>query len=315
MRLQRVISFTPKTAVQLECEMQLDIHHVTTYHYTPAVSTAQHLAHLLPRATPVQNVIHAQVNVKPLPHPIVAQKDHWGNTSHYFALHAPHEFLEITGHSQVQTQSFHLNDETPTQKSWEHVRDALTYAQDRIWDRAQEFTFASPYVQPHADFADYATPSFSSGRTLVHAAIELMERIHRDFTYASASTTIHTPARQALQQRKGVCQDFAHILLSCLRTQGLAARYVSGYLLTAPPPGQAKLIGSDASHAWVSVYIDNDLWLDLDPTNNRSGWFSPGCDYATLAWGRDFGDVSPLRGVIYGGANHSLKVAVTVTEI
>lgn len=149
----------------------------------------------------------------------------------------------------------------------------------------------------------------------------LMRRIHEEFTYASQSTDIHTPALQALQDRRGVCQDFAHILIACLRSQGLAARYVSGYLLTHPPEGQDKLIGSDASHAWASVYIP-DLanspsggWLDLDPTNNRLGWASPGEDYVQLAVGRDFADVSPLRGVLLGAGSHTLEVGVTVQAV
>ena len=149
--------------------------------------------------------------------------------------------------------------------------------------------------------------------------MSLMERIHSDFTYESQSTQINTPALQALEQRKGVCQDFAHIMLACLRSMGLPARYVSGYLLTQPPPGQVKLVGSDASHAWVSVYVgdlpEGQRWVDLDPTNNRWGWYAPGVDYVTVATGRDFGDVSPLRGVIHGGASHTLRVGVTVTDL
>jgi transglutaminase-like putative cysteine protease len=151
--------------------------------------------------------------------------------------------------------------------------------------------------------------------------MELTARMHQDFRYASASTDINTPALQALDQRRGVCQDFAHILVACLRSLGLPARYVSGYLLTEPPAGQPRLVGSDASHAWASVYLP-DLaahacqgWLDLDPTNNRTGWASPGEDYVRLAVGRDFADVSPLRGVLQGGGTHTLEVAVTVAPL
>ena len=167
-----------------------------------------------------------------------------------------------------------------------------------------------------AEFAEFARADFGAGAVFLEAAIALMDRIHHEFTYESYSTQINTPALQALAQRKGVCQDFAHILIACLRTLGLPARYVSGYLLTEPPPGQEKLIGSDASHAWVSIYLpdlpEGQRWVDLDPTNNRWGWFSPGDDYITVATGRDFGDVSPLRGVIHGGASHVLTVGVTV---
>jgi transglutaminase-like putative cysteine protease len=295
--------------------MLLDIHHVTTYRYTPQVSTAQHLAHLLPRATPVQEVFNPQLKVTPSPHPLVIQKDHWDNISHYFAFQTPHDVLTISAHSQVQTQTFSAIQELPLFLSWEDARDNFQYAFMKKWDSAQEFVFSSPFVHPHSDFLDYAKPSFPERRPLIEAAQELMQRIHSDFKYESASTTIHTPALQALHQRKGVCQDFAHIFLCCLRSLGLSARYISGYLLTTAPPGQQKLIGSDASHAWISLYVTQDLWFDLDPTNNRCGWFSPGQDYATLAWGRDFGDVSPLRGVIYGGTHHTLDVAVTVTDL
>jgi transglutaminase-like putative cysteine protease len=175
-----------------------------------------------------------------------------------------------------------------------------------------------------AAFAAYAAPSFSAGRPLAAAACELMERIHRDFVYEALSTEISTPALEVLADRRGVCQDFAHVLLACLRSLGLAARYVSGYMLTEPPPGQPRLTGADASHAWVAVYLPelggnrglpHGGWLDLDPTNNRAGLGTPGHDYVRLAVGRDFADVSPLRGVLQGGANHTLQVRVTVAPV
>jgi transglutaminase-like putative cysteine protease len=158
-------------------------------------------------------------------------------------------------------------------------------------------------------------PQLPPGCALIEAARDLMARIHDDFTYETFSTEVNTPALEALERRTGVCQDFAHIMIGCLRAMGLPARYVSGYLLTQPPPGQPRLIGSDASHAWVAVYLpdlpgaqDGNGWYDLDPTNNRSGWGSPGEDYVTLALGRDYSDISPMRGVIHGGARHTLTV-------
>jgi transglutaminase-like putative cysteine protease len=174
-------------------------------------------------------------------------------------------------------------------------------------------------VPRQAEFAAYARPIFTPGRNLLEAAINLMHHMFIDFTYESQSTEVNTPALEALVQRKGVCQDFAHIMIACLRSLGLAARYVSGYLLTQPAPGTVKLRGSDASHAWCSVYVPDlpvsNRWVDLDPTNDRAGWHSPGEDYVTLAVGRDFSDVSPLRGVIHGGASHRLKVGVTVEPV
>ncbi len=174
-------------------------------------------------------------------------------------------------------------------------------------------------VPLHPEFVAYAAPSFTPGTRLPAAAIDLMQRIYRDFVYESQSTQINTPALQALAQRKGVCQDFAHILIACLRSMGVAARYVSGYLLTQSVPGTVKLRGSDASHAWVSVYVPDlpagERWCDLDPTNNRSGLHAPGEDFVTLATGRDFFDVSPIRGIIHGGASHNLSVGVTVLPV
>ena len=197
------------------------------------------------------------------------------------------------------------------------IRDS--YQAHAPYEPASEFVFASPFVPRRQEFARYARLSFAPGASVLAVAVDLMERIHADFTYESQSTQINTPALQALEQRKGVCQDFAHIMLACLRSMGLPARYVSGYLLTQPAPGKVKLVGSDASHAWVSVYVadlpEGQRWVDLDPTNNRWGWFAPGADYVTVATGRDFGDVSPLRGVIHGGASHTLSVGVTVTEV
>jgi transglutaminase-like putative cysteine protease len=203
--------------------------------------------------------------------------------------------------------------------SWEQTREIYRYRSGQRFDAATEFVFASPFVPRHPEFSAYARPSFAPGVGVLAAAQDLMQRIFHDFTYESQSTQINTPALEALAQRKGVCQDFAHIMIACLRAVGVPARYVSGYLLTQPAPGTVKLKGSDASHAWVSVYVPDlpadQRWCDLDPTNNRSGWHSPGVDYVTLATGRDFADVSPIRGVIHGGASHTLSVGVTVEPI
>jgi transglutaminase-like putative cysteine protease len=196
--------------------------------------------------------------------------------------------------------------------SWEEVRERLRYHRGGAYDPAAEFVFASPHVPRHDSFLAYAQPSFTPGRPLLQAARELMERIHADFVYEPEATDVSTPALEALAMRRGVCQDFAHVMLACLRSLALPARYVSGYVLTQPSPGTARLAGSDASHAWVSVYLPSHdgagEWADLDPTNCRS----PGEDYVVLATGRDYSDVSPVRGVIHGGARHELHVAVTV---
>ncbi|MFZ3128303.1 MAG: transglutaminase family protein [Rhodoferax sp.] len=299
--------------------MQLQITHSTGYDYAPAAQAAQHIAYLQPLNTATQQLLAHSLLVEPTPAQHLATQDVYGNTRTYFALQAPHTRLTVVARSVVRTQ-------TPpppvSQLAWEAVRDRLRYGTHTPFDAATEFVFASPHVPRHADFAAYAQPSFTAGAPLLQAARDLMQRIHRDFTYASYSTEVNTPARQALHQRQGVCQDFAHILIACLRAMDLPARYVSGYLLTQPPPGQARLVGSDASHAWASVYLP-DLpdtnggarWYDLDPTNNREGWGTPGEDYVTLAVGRDYADVSPLRGVIHGGTHHTLSVGVTVEPV
>ena len=303
--------------------MLLHITHTTTYHYTPQVNTAQHMAYLLPRDLPSQTVRNADLHIAPEPASCSTQVDVYGNLRTFFSLPSAHNELRITASSTLETH----NSPAPavdTTPAWEKVRAHFLYHAGAAWDPATEFVFASPYVPIDAVFADYARATFTPQRPVLQAACALMTRIHQEFTYASQSTDIHTPAREALQRREGVCQDFAHILLACLRAQGLAARYVSGYVLTQPPAGQPRLIGSDASHAWVSVYVpevQNDTlcthghWYDLDPTNNRWGLHSPGLDYVTLAWGRDYGDVSPVRGVIHGGARHTLAVGVTVMPV
>ena len=173
------------------------------------------------------------------------------------------------------------------------------------------YRFASPYVGLDAAFEVFAADCFPPERPLLEAVQALMQKIHGEFTFDASATLVATPLLTVLEQRRGVCQDFAHLMLACLRSRGLAARYVSGYLLTQPPPGQARLVGADASHAWVSVYCPSNGWVDFDPTNN----LLPALEHITLAWGRDFADVSPLRGVILGGGHHDPDVQVTVTPL
>jgi transglutaminase-like putative cysteine protease len=303
--------------------MLLHITHTTTYRYDPEVSTAQHMVHLLPHSSETQTVSKALLHINPAPVNRNDAVDIYGNVRTFFSLPVAHKVLTITAQSVVDTHFLpYPPDQALETPAWEKVREHFVYHAGTAWDAATEFVFASTYVQPHPDFADYARASFTPGRPILVAACDLMHRIHTEFTYASAITDINTPALEALNKRKGVCQDFAHILLSCLRTLGLAAKYVSGYLVTAVPEGTARLIGSDASHAWVSVYVpdlrpDGTLathgqWIDLDPTNDRWGLLSPGIDFVTLATGRDYADVSPVRGVIHGGASHTLEVGVTV---
>ena len=293
--------------------MQLQVTHETRYDYVPAVEIAQHMSHLQPLTTATQTLLAHSLAISPEPAQQTRTLDVYGNTRCFFSLQTSHSQLQVVARSLVSTRSQAMRESSIP---WEQVRERFRYAAGNAYDAAAEFVFASPYVPRHADFAAFARPSFPAGAALLRGARDLMRRIHTEFTYESESTEVNTPALQALAQRKGVCQDFAHIMIACLRALGLPARYVSGYLLTQPPPGVARLIGSDASHAWVSVYIPDfpagARWCDFDPTNNKDGWGTPGEDYITLATGRDYADVSPIRGVIHGGANHTLYVGVTV---
>ena len=299
--------------------MELRVRHRTTYRYQSPVDMAQHMLHLSPRNTDHQLVLAHRLHIEPGPAAMHQSGDAFGNLRTFFAQQAPHEVLSVLADSTVQTRAPQpLPEGLPWKSmSWERVREHFRYRVNAPYEAAAEFVFASPLVPRDDAFRDWARPAFDTGRPILQAVRALMERIHHELVYETDSTEVSTPPLEALAQGKGVCQDFAHIMIGCLRSLGLPARYGSGYLLTRPPPGQPRLIGADASHAWAAVYVpgSNDQpgqWFDFDPTNNRCGRGSPGEDYVTLAIGRDFGDVSPMRGVIQGGAQHTLEVAVTV---
>ena len=296
--------------------MRLRITHDTRYRYEPPVLTAVHMTHLTPPPTRCQDRLDARLQVHPQPASITESLDIYRNVRTFFEIASPHDELLVRASSLVET---HAPDPVGSTLAWDAVRDSFVYHVGAEWHPAAEFIYPSHYVHPGEVCADYARPSFPPGRPLIDAARELMQRVHQDFTYASRSTEINTPAAEALAQRRGVCQDFSHVMLACLRSLGLPARYVSGYLLTQPPPGQPRLVGSDASHAWVAVFLPDVAaqhgghgWYDLDPTNDRHGWGAPGEDFVRLAVGRDYADISPMRGVIHGGAGHELDVGVTV---
>jgi transglutaminase-like putative cysteine protease len=306
---------------------KLRITHETLYHYTPTVETAQHVAHLTPPTTPCQHCTQHHFSTEPPAHKISSNLDAYGNHRLYWSLPSPHSTLKVSAISEVETFQLeakrHLAlQQQATDITWESARTAFQYRAAQASDEASGFAYGSHHAPINLAFAIYAQRSFSAGSNLIDATRDLMRRIHTDFKYESFSTDISTPALKVLEDKRGVCQDFAHVMLACLRSLGLAARYVSGYLLTEPPPGQARLIGSDASHAWVSLRVPGlstvegtESWYDFDPTNNRDGWCTPGEDYVRLAVGRDFADVSPLRGVLQGGTHHTLTVNVTVEPI
>ncbi len=301
--------------------MLLEIIHDTHYSYDPNVEIAQHLTHLKPATSQTQTILKTQVVVDPKPAWQEEHIDSYGNICTFFSLQNRHSELLISAKSFVQTQDQQMGINPSATPRWEDVREYFRYHSKTHWDPASEFLFTSPFVVLRQEFIDFAKMSFTNSKPILEAAIALTERIYTEFHYVSKSTDIDTPAHEALAKREGVCQDFAHILIASLRSIGLPAKYISGYILTNPPPGKPRLIGSDASHAWVSIYIPQSnsdgtlsqgVWCDLDPTNNRWGYGSPGEDYVHLAQGRDYSDVSPVRGVIHGGADHVMKVAVTV---
>ena len=287
------------------------IDHQTTYRYESAVSLSRQQLHLTPRDSAWQSCLAHRIDIDPEPTHLHSRVDAFGNPVTLFAIESPHNRLVVSAQSTVEVRP-RL---TPAcQLRWEEVAGALAYGASPVCLEANAFLFESPYVRVKREFSDYAAASFSAGRPLLDATLDLMRRIHSEFEFDPTATTVATPVLKILEDKRGVCQDFAHLMLACLRSLGLAARYVSGYLLTQPPPGRPRLIGADASHAWISLYCpnaDGGAWVDFDPTNN----LLPDTEHVTLAWGRDFGDVSPLRGVILGGDANELDVAVTVTPL
>jgi transglutaminase-like putative cysteine protease len=288
----------------------LSIEHITRYDYDQEVILAQHLAYLRPQQSSWQQVVTHRLSVDPLTDELHWQLDAFANLRAFFTLSQPHRLLVAHSTSQViKTARYSSNDLSQT-SAWEDIRDSMVYSLEQPFVWASEFVWPSPYVLWHGFLKEYALKSFTPRRPIGAASMDLCRRIYEDFKYESGSTEIHTPLEVAFNNRTGVCQDFAHIMIGCLRALGLAAKYVSGYLLTTPPEGQQRLRGADASHAWVSVYCPNVAghWLELDPTNATIA----DLDHVCLAQGRDFGDVSPLRGIIRGGGHHRLTIAVTV---
>jgi transglutaminase-like putative cysteine protease len=288
--------------------VRLDVRHTTVSSYTARVEVAYHCAHLTPRDDERQQVERFRLTIDPPPAQCIASRDSFGNVRTEFSLYVPHQELVVGVESRVTVRPLECAVDESAAASWEQVAAALRYVAGAPFRRASEFVYASPYVPLQPLLTDYARPSFPPGRSVLAAARELMQRIHRDFSYEAGVTEVGTPLLEVFRDRRGVCQDFAHLMIAMLRGLGLPARYVSGYLLTRPPPGRARLVGADASHAWVSIWCPNLGWIDLDPTNA----VLPETDHVTLAIGRDYGDVMPLRGVIQGGASHTVEVAVDV---
>ncbi len=287
------------------------VEHVTRYVHSGRASTSQHVACLQPRVSPRLTLHDHELDVDPSPGAMVERTDYFGNVLHQFEILTPYQEMRAVSRSLVEVWPRAEAVDPALSPAWESVRDNDGTVSDAPFDPDIEFRYASPYVTLDSEVAAFARASFPAGRSFVAGAMDLMHRIHDEFRFDPGATTITTPITRVLAERHGVCQDFAHLQIGCLRSLGLPARYVSGYLLTDPPPGQPRLIGADASHAWLSVRCPQLGWVDLDPTNDAL----PDVRHVTVAWGRDYGDVSPLRGIVLGGHKQTLHVGVSVSPV
>lgn len=285
------------------------ISHATNYSYSDPVPVCHNQVHLAPRSLPYQTCADFRLVIDPIPNNRNRRRDYFGNPVDYFTMQNPHHGLNVTASSTIE---LHPRESVPRSggPTCGSVLASLKTGRSADELAAYQFSFPSHFVPLSPKYAVYAMSSFSSDRSIVEASIELTARINEDFVFDPRATTISTPVDEVFHKRAGVCQDFAHFQIACLRSIGIAARYVSGYLRTTPPPGQERLVGADASHAWLSVYCGELGWIDFDPTNN----VVPATDHITVAWGRDYKDVCPIQGVFLGGGYHSMSIAVNVAS-
>lgn len=287
--------------------MIYEVYHKTEYRYSEPVTISNHTIHLQPRTMDYQKVQHCLLDIHPRPNTQRERTDYFGNSSLFFTIEEPHLRLQITARSRVEVLSRLIPSARQT-PLWEQSVDMLLRDQTQSGLHVAEFLHESPLIPYLPELRDYALLSFLPQRPLLDAALDLNQRIFEDFDFDPSATTVSTPVMDVFRDRKGVCQDFAHIMIACLRSLGLAARYVSGYVRTEPPRGKPRIFGADASHAWTSVFCPGYGWVDLDPTNNRMALN----DYVTLGWGRDYSDVSLIRGVLSGGGQHRLYFSVNM---
>ncbi|MBC7450405.1 MAG: transglutaminase family protein, partial [Cytophagales bacterium] len=275
------------------------------------VSLCHNIARLIPRTTAAQACKSCTIDIDPQPEIINEYEDFYGNKVIYFAIQEPHEKLIVTVTSELAK-----NKQTAIQLGfygstpWEEAKTLLYQSQPDLID-ARQYIFETPMTASSELIKEYAATSFTTGRPMFEACNDLMSRIFKDFKFESGATSIATPLSEVMEHRKGVCQDFAHLAIACVRTMGLPARYMSGYIETLPPEGEEKLVGVDASHAWFSVYIPSVGWVEFDPTNN----VIPSDQHLLIGWGRDYEDINPLKGIILSNGEHELKVSVDVRRI
>ena len=295
--------------------MRYRVSHRTVYSYDEPVTDSFGLAYLTPRSLPWQEVADHTVTIAPDASDVAQEVDYHGNLATYFQVTERHTTLEVDALSEV-TVTTPLHTDGALGGAWERARPLLEPTLPGAW-QATDFALASASAEQTVEARAYAAESLTPGRPIGEAATDLMTRIHRDFAYDKTATTVTSTIDDIFEKRAGVCQDFAHLTLACLRGHGLAARYVSGYLATEPPPGKERIVGADASHAWVEVWLPDPSggageWLAIDPTNDQ--W--AGDRYVTVAWGRDYGDVPPVKGVIFTEAQRStLRVEVDVAPL
>lgn len=291
-------------------QLLYDVLHSTTYNYLGKVSVSHHLLKLAPRHYFKQNCQTHELAVNPTPATLSLHSDYFGNPTHFISIERPHEQLVVSSRSRVAVSPAFIPEAAET-ASWENVRAQCRDDHSGQALEAHEFTGASPMIPINPAFADYASASFTKNCPLLNALADLARRIQADFKFDPSATTVTTSVADFFRLRRGVCQDFAHFQIACLRSIGLPARYVSGYIETDPPSGQPKLRGVDASHAWTSLLCPGIGWIDADPTNNCF----PSLRHITIGWGRDYGDVCPIRGALVGGHHQTLHVSVDVSVI
>lgn len=290
--------------------MKYRIVHSTAYQYSDPVPVCHNQLRLSPRETAYTNCTSHRLLIRPSPSQVTRRKDWFGNPVQSFTLDESHRKLLLTATSRVTVSEQSLPDPASTPKCGD-IAAGLPNESIEGWFDVIEFTFDSSLAARGETFRNYAADCLEPEQPILSATMSLMSKIHRDFKYDPKATTVVTRPDEALAQKHGVCQDFAHVAISCLRSFGVPARYVSGYLRTIPPPGKERLIGADASHAWFAVWCGEAGWIDLDPTNDKVC----GTDHIPIAWGRDYSDVAPIRGVFTGGGNHTLNVSVDVEPI
>jgi transglutaminase-like putative cysteine protease len=291
--------------------MKYKIRHTTTYQYAESVTHCYNLGYILLRETELQQVLDTKITVTPKPDQATVRLDYYKNRFYHFSIEEPHDTLDVTVHSLIDVSAGPENIlENPI--SCQQVLNLIDSSTDPLCLMAREFTLESPFIKPSDEIKAYAEISFSADRPYLESVMELTQRIFKDFTYDPGFSNISTPLKEVMQHRRGVCQDFAHLAIACMRSLKLPARYISGYLETVPPPGQKKLVGADATHAWFAAFVPEMGWVDFDPTNNTL----TGHQHITTAWGRDYSDVPPLKGILFGGGDSSiLNVEVDVNPI